>query len=108
MAFRIQHPDNGLFWTMAESVVLGAVSNASVYEVSCGNHIRNVETGLCVRHRSMILYEQVHGSPEYDFEYTINADGTIETPFGDGHFVGCDGATVLILKEGAVKWNIVI
>ena len=110
MAFRIQHPDSGLFWNStntAGSIVLVDASEATVYEVEQPNHIRNVATGLCLRHYSYIMREDAHGGPEYDFEYDIKSDGTILNPFDGGHFVGFENGIVRIVKDGAVKWVIV-
>lgn len=110
MAFRIQHPDSGLFWNStktAGSIVLVDAAEATVYEVEQPNHIRNVATGLCLRHYSYIMREDPHGGPEYDFEYDIESDGTILNPFDGGHFVGFENGVVRIVKDGVVKWVIV-
>jgi hypothetical protein len=110
MAFRIQHPDSGLFWNSTKapgSIVLADAAEATVYEVEQPNHIRNVATGLCLRHYSYIMREDAHGGPEYDFEYDIESDGTILNPFGGGHFVGFEDGVMRIVKDGAVKWVIV-
>ena len=110
MAFRIQHPDSGLFWNSTKTpgaIVLVDAAEATVYEVEQPNHIRNVATGLCVRHYSYFLREDAHGAPEYDFEYDIESDGTILNPFDGGHFVGVSNDLVRIVKDGAVKWVIV-
>ena len=110
MSFRIQHPDSGLFWNSTKapgSIVLAAAAEATVYEVEQPNHIRNVATGLCLRHYSYIMREDAHGGPEYDFEYDIESDGTILNPFDGGHFVGFENGVVRIVKDGAVKWVIV-
>ena len=110
MSFRIQHPDSGLFWNSTKahgSIVLVDAADASVYELEQPNHIRNVATGLCLRHYSYVMREDTHGGPEYDFEYDIESDGTILNPFGGGHFVGFEDGVVRIVKDGAVKWVIV-
>lgn len=110
MSFRIQHPDSGLFWNSTKapgSIVLADAAEATVYEVEQPNHIRNVATGLCLRHYSYVMREDVHGGPEYDFEYDIESDGTILNPFDGGHFVGFENGVVRIVKDGAVKWVIV-
>ena len=110
MAFRIQHPDSGLFWNStktAGSIVLVDAAEATVYEVEQPNHIRNVATGLCLRHYSYVMREDPHGGPEYDFEYDIESDGTILNPFDGGHFVGFENGVVRIVKDGVVKWVIV-
>lgn len=110
MAFRIQHPDSGLFWNSTKepsAIVLVDAAEATVYEVEQPNHIRNVATGLCVRHCGYVLREDPHGTPEYDFEYDIESDGTILNPFDGGHFVGFVNGAVRIVKDGAVKWVIV-
>ena len=110
MAFRIQHPDSGLFWNSTKapgSIVLADAAEATVYEVEQPNHIRNVATGMCLRHYSYVMREDPHGGPEYDFEYDIKSDGTILNPFDGGHFVGFENSVVRIVKDGAVKWVIV-
>jgi hypothetical protein len=110
MAFRIQHPDSGLFWNStktAGSIVLVDAAEATVYEVEQPNHIRNVATGMRLRHYSYVMREDAHGGPEYDFEYDIKSDGTILNPFDGGHFVGFENGVVRIVKDGAVKWVIV-
>jgi hypothetical protein len=109
MAFRIQHPDSGLFWNStkaAGSIVLVDAPEATLYEVEQPNHIRNVATGLCLRHYAYVMREDSHGTPEYDFEYDIESDGTILNPFDGGHFVGFVDGVVRIVKDGAVKWVI--
>ena len=110
MAFRIQHPDSGLFWNStntAGSIILVDAAEATVYEVEQPNYIRNVATGMCLRHYSYVMREDAHGGPEYDFEYDIKSDGTILNPFDGGHFVGFENGVVRIVKDGAVKWVIV-
>jgi hypothetical protein len=81
-------------------------AEATVYEVEQPNHIRNVATGLCLRHYAYVMREDPHGTPEYDFEYDIESDGTILNPFDGGHFVGFVDGAVRIVKDGAVKWVI--
>jgi len=110
MAFRIQHPDSGLFWNSTKTpgaIILVDAAEATVYELEQPNHIRNVATGLCVRHYAYFLREDAHSGPEYDFEYDIESDGTILNPFDGGHFVGVSNGLVRIVKDGAVKWVIV-
>jgi hypothetical protein len=93
MAFTLQHPESGLFWTSGifGRVQLGPVPNTYTLE---GSYIKNTATGLYVNHRSEILHEG--GEPE---EFTFGDDGVISSEdktIGSGQF--------LILGTGATAW----
>jgi len=92
MAFTLQHPESGLFWTTGifGRVQLGPVPNTYTLEGSC---IKNVETGLYVNHRAEILHEGGE-SEEFTFE-----DGVISS---EGKTVG--SGQFLILGTGATAW----
>ena len=93
MAFTLQDPESGLFWTTGifGRVQLGSEPNTYTLE---GSYIKNTATGLYVDHRAEILHEG--GEPE---EFVFGEDGVISSggkTIGAGQF--------LILGTGAVPW----
>ena len=93
MAFTLQHPESGLFWTSGifGRVQLGPVPNTYILE---GSYLKNTKTGLYVNHRVDILHEG--GEPE---EFTFGDDGVISS---EGKTIGA--GQFLILGTGAVPW----
>ena len=93
MAFTLQHPESGLFWTTGifSRVQLGAVPNTYTLE---GSYIKNMATGLYVNHRAEILHEG-----EEPAEFTFGEDGVISS---DGKTIGA--GQFLILGTGATAW----
>jgi hypothetical protein len=93
MAFTLQHPESGLFWTSGifGRVQLGSVPNTYTLE---GSYIKNTNTGLYVNHRAEILHEG--SDPE---EFMFGDDGVISSKgktIGAGQF--------LILGTGPTAW----
>lgn len=93
MAFTLQHPESGLFWTSGifGRVELGAIPNVYVTE---GNYIKNVDTGSYVHHAMDLLHEG-RGEEEFTFE-----NGIIST---NSKTVGNTGKWVT-LGESPVQW----
>jgi hypothetical protein len=93
MAFTLQDPESGLFWTTGifGRVQLGPVPNTYTLE---GSYIKNTLTGLYVNHRYAILHEG--GEPE---EFVFGDDGVISS---DGKTIGA--GQFLILGTGATAW----
>jgi len=105
--FAIKHPD-GRYWSVGENnkIVLGPFP--SMYEFHDENHIRNCDTGLCVRHSYYVLYESRHDSVPGDFEWTVTPDGQIISPYGGGSNVVADGDGLKIANDGSTtSWNVV-
>lgn len=93
MAFTLQHPDSGLFWT---SGIFGRVqlgSEPSTYTLE-GSYIKNTATGMYVNHRMDIIHEG--GDPE---EFVFGEDGVISS---EGKTIGA--GQFLVLGSGAVPW----
>ena len=104
--FKIQHAESGLFWSSDDSIVtLDPVG--STYEIEGRDHIRNVDTGLCVRHSGHVLAETGPGGPDYDFEWTFCEDGTIHNAYDGGHFITFHGDHLRISKGQGAKWAVV-
>lgn len=89
MAFTLQHPESGLFWTAG---IFGRVQlgpNPNIYTLE-GDYIRNVNSGNYVNHISDILHEG--GTPDafvFDEDGVIRSQGRAITSgtflhFGDG------------------------
>jgi len=93
MAFTLQHPESGLFWTSGifGRVQLGSEPNTYALE---GAYIKNTVSGLYVNHRAEILHEG--GEPE---EFAFGDDGVISS---EGKTVGA--GQFLILGSGATVW----
>jgi len=93
MAFTLQHPESGLFWTSGifGRVQLSPIPNTYTLE---GSYVKNIKTGLYVNHRAEILHEG--GEPE---EFVFGEDGVISS---DGKTIGA--GQFLILGTGATAW----
>ena len=93
MAFTLQHPESGLFWTSGifGRVQLGPVPNTYTLE---GSYIKNTKTGLYVVQRYEILHE---GSEPAEFVF--GDDGVI---FSDGKAIGA--GQFLILGTSPTAW----
>jgi hypothetical protein len=108
MSFKIQQPATGLYWTVdtENNVCLG--SESSLYEKDDSGHIRNMNTGLYIRHNYWVLKESELDGPEYDFEWTIEDSGRISTKFDGGYYVAPDGNTLKIIKDGFIPtWKVI-
>lgn len=106
MSFKIQQSGSGLFWTVDSENKIRLRSEGSVYEKDDAGHIRNVNTGLYIRHYAYILFESELGSPDYDFEWTIETTGAIRNEFDGGCYVNSVGDDLKIEKTG-LTWTIV-
>jgi hypothetical protein len=105
--FAIKHPD-GRYWSVGENNQVILSSFPATYEFHEEKHIRNVNTGMCVRHSYWVLVESQHDNVPGDFEWTINEDGQIVSPYGGGHNVVDDGDSIKIANDGStVCWKIV-
>ena len=109
MSFKIQQPGTGLFWASGGDRIRLA-SEGSTYEIDSDGHIRNVDTGMYVRHHYFILMEASEIEyPEYDFEWTIEDSGRIYNKYDGGQYVIPDGNSLRITPVGgaATSWMIV-
>jgi hypothetical protein len=79
----------------------------STYEIDSEGHIRNVDTGLYVRHSYWVLYEEPLGQPEYDFKWTIEDSGLICNDYDGVYYAVPDGEYLKIQKEDMFGWTII-
>lgn len=93
MAFTLQDPESGMFWTSGifGRVQLGSSANTYVLE---GSYIKNTTTNLYVYQCADILHEGIDPS-----EFTIGDDGVISS---EGKTIGA--GQFLILGNGNVPW----
>lgn len=103
MSFKIQEPGTGLFWASGDDRIRLA-NVGSTYETDSAGHIRNVDTGLYVRHYALVLIETELMSPEGDFVWTIEDSGSIYNAYDGGHCVVPDTDYLRIIKSGATTY----
>ena len=106
MSFKIQQSGSGLYWSVDSNNKICLHQEGSVYEKDDAGHIRNVNTGLYIRHYAYVLFESELGSPDYDFEWTIETTGAIRNEFDGGCYVNSVGDDLKIEKTG-LTWTIV-
>jgi hypothetical protein len=106
MSFKIQQAGTNLFWSVDSENKIRLRPEGSVYEKDDAGRIRNVNTGLFVRHYAYILFESELGEPDYDFEWTIETTGAIRNEFDGGCYVNSVEDVLKIEKIGLL-WVIV-
>lgn len=106
MSFNIRDPKTGLFWNTGSDQIIRLSEEATEYEIHDDFHVRNVKTGLCVRHFYYVLQESKHGQPEYDFNWKIEESGNIHNIFDGGHYVNIGDDSLMITKD-PYAWQIV-
>jgi hypothetical protein len=109
MAFKIQQLGTGLFWASGGDRIR-LTSEGSIYEIDSEGHIRDVNTGMYIRHHYYILMDASEvESPEGDFEWTIEDSGRIYNAYAGGQYVIPDGDSLRITPVGgaATSWGIV-
>lgn len=108
MPFKIQQPGTGLFWSGHDGRIR-LLSEGSTYEIDDDGHIRNVDTGLYVRHSYWILFEHPLGAPGHDFKWTIEDSGRIRNDYDGPYYVNPDGDSLRITPALGPKtvWNII-
>jgi hypothetical protein len=106
MSFKIQQAGTSLFWTVDSENKIRLRPEGSVYEKDDAGHIRNVNTGMYIRHYAYVLFESELGSPDYDFEWTIETTGAIRNEFDGGCYVNSVGDELKIEKVGLLWVNV--
>jgi hypothetical protein len=109
MAFKIQQPGTGLFWASGGDRIR-LTNEGSTYEIDSKGRIRDVSTGMYIRHHYFILMDALEVEhPEYDFEWTIENSGRIYNKYDGGHYVIPDGNSLRITPVGGAvtTWVIV-
>ena len=105
MVFQIQHPTSGLFWSVnPDDVMIRLSTTGSNYTQLENSYLKNVDTGMYVRHQDFVMKETDDYGAGHDFEWTIGSDGTLTTPFGGGFVVSED---LKVVQEGGFQWTIV-
>jgi hypothetical protein len=91
MSFTIQHPVSGLSWaTNDDGKIILSSTSASVYTIDDAGHIQNINTELCVRNLGPEFFETEHYGAMPEFDWAIEADGTISNSFYGLQWVGED------------------
>ena len=109
MAFTLQDPASGLFWSVGpdQRIVLSQGS-PSTYENNNGV-ISNTATGRFVQSEGSVgasVNEKEYSGPGYEFSWAVNSDGTI-SHWSVPVFIG-PGADGLTVASEPYVWSVVI
>ena len=109
MAFRIQHAETGLFWGVDPNdyITLGDISQSSVYDTSCTDHIKNVQTGKCLCKNKHHLAEREHDGNYTDFNFSINTSTGEIFNYAQNFDIIYDNGSVAISRSAPTRWTVV-
>jgi len=107
MSFKIQQHGSGLFWGANVGDRIRLANEGSTYEIDSEGQIRNIDTGLYVRHSYWILSEAELVSADNDFKWIIDDSGLIHNDYDGSWYVIPEGGYLKIVKGDMYSWNII-